>query len=111
MKSFTVNILGTDYKVQFGTPKEDDYLNDCAGYTDKTVKKIVVTEQTPDCEFEDFKSYQRKVLRHELIHAALFESGLHESWTHENGHDETYVDWIATQFPKLIKIFDAAGAL
>jgi len=42
----------------------------------------------------------REVLRHEITHAFFSESGL-------DGYciDETLVDWIAKQFPKLCKIF------
>lgn len=80
-------------------------LNSCDGYCDKTAKLIVVCEKENDNELLDFDQYQRKCMRHEIIHAFLFESGLHENWTHEQGHDETYVDWIAAQYPKLKKAF------
>lgn len=45
-------------------------------------------------------------------HAFLFESGLSENFTHpEYGHDETYVDWIASQFPKMCEVFKEVGCL
>lgn len=51
-------------------------------------------------------------MRHEIIHAFLFESGLSENFTHpEYGHDETYVDWIASQFPKMCEVFKEVGCL
>ena len=107
----TINVLGTEYTIEIKTAEEDALIKECDGYTDKTTKRIVVTAQSPDCDLEDFESYQKKVTRHEIIHAFLFESGLHECWTHKGGHDETYVDWIAVQFPKLLKAFEEADAL
>lgn len=101
----TINILGTRYTVEKRNKCDDAMLNSCGGYCDKTAKLIVVGEKENDNELSDFDQYQRKCLRHEIIHAFLFESGLHENWTHEQGHDESYVDWIATQYPKLKKAF------
>lgn len=104
-----INILGTVYTIEKLSAAEDNMLTECAGYCDKTSHRIVVITKDENCNLDNFDVYQRKVIRHEIIHAFLFESGLHEDWTHENGHDETYVDWIAAQWPKLQKAFEAAG--
>ena len=81
-------------------------------YCDKTVKTIVISKKAKDCDLKDFSVYQKKVMRHEIIHAFLFESGLSENFTHpEYGHDETYVDWIASQFPKMCEVFKEVGCL
>lgn len=107
-----INVLGTEYTIQEATKATDPALNDCDGYCDKTTKVIVVTQHDADCDLGDFEVYKKKVLRHEIIHAFLFESGLHENWQHmPTGHDETYVDWIAVQFHKLMKAFEEAGCL
>ena len=50
---------------------------------------------------------QKRVLRHELIHAYLFESGLGDS---SNSCDawavnEEMVDWFARNIPKMIETF------
>lgn len=109
-----VDVLGTKYHIIEDVPEHDAFLDECDGYCDKTTKKIVVkqrTEHKPG-DIDDFDVYRRKCLRHEIIHAFLFESGLHENWEHKPyGHDETYVDWIATQFPKLRKAFEQAGCV
>ena len=107
--NMTINILGTEYTIIECGKHEDDYLNRCDGYCDKTSKKIVVGLKENDCELEDFGAYRKKVMRHEIIHAFLFESGLGENWEHQVGHDETYVDWIAMQFPKIMKAYEEAG--
>lgn len=106
-----INVLGTEWTIRCGTPQEYPMLDDCDGYTDKTTREIIVASEMPDNELGDFEAYSRKVLRHEIIHAFLFESGLHENWEHQCGHDETYVDWIAAQFPKLLEAFKEADAL
>ena len=107
-----INVLGTEYTVLERSKEEDKYLESCDGYCDKTAHLIVVCKESENNELVDFKAYQKKVKRHEIIHAFLFESGLHENWKHDSwGHDETYVDWIASQFPKLQKAFAEADAL
>lgn len=106
-----LNILGTEYEVNIENAETYKELENCDGYCDKTTKKIVITEKTKDCNLGDFNVYQRKILRHEIIHAFLFESGLHECWQKNDGHDETMVDWIAVMFPKMRKVFEEAGCL
>lgn len=105
-----VDVLGVKYRIIETSPDKDEYLQDCDGYCDKTSKKVVVKIKDKESQLDDFEVYRRKCLRHEIIHAFLFESGLHEDWEHKPyGHDETYVDWIAAQFPKLKKAFDQVG--
>lgn len=107
-----VNVLGTEYTVSIVSKSEDKYLEKCDGYCDKTSKKIVVLSKSDDNELENFEEYQKKVVRHEIIHAFLFESGLHENFRHEEwGHDETTIDWFAIQFSKMQKAFEEADAI
>lgn len=107
-----IDVLGTEYIILKKSKDEDVILQSCDGYCDKTSHLIVVTTQGAECNLDNFESYQKKIIRHEIIHAFLFESGLHENWKHEEwGHDETYVDWIASQFPKLMKVFQVANCI
>lgn len=106
-----IDILGTEYTILEKSREEDPFLETCDGYCDKTTCEIVVTTKSRDCELADFEIYRKKIMRHEIIHAFLFESGLHECWKHDQGHDESYVDWIAAQFPKLLRAFQAADCL
>jgi len=107
-----VCILGTDYTIEQRTRSEDAYLDGVDGYCDKTSKRIVVAHDPDSNELDDYEAYKRKVLRHEIIHAFLFESGLQENFGHPKmGHDETYVDWIAVQFPKMLEAFKKAGCI
>lgn len=107
-----VNILGTEYTVEVASKKEDKFLENCDGYCDKTSKRIVVTTKDDDCEIEIFEEYQKKCIRHEIVHAFLIESGLQENFRHQEwGHEETMVDWIAIQFPKILQAFKEADCL
>lgn len=107
-----VEILGTYYTIKEHNESEDVILQKYDGYCDKTTKQIIISQKTPDCELGDFEEYRRKVLRHEIIHAFLFESGLHENFEHTDiGHDETFIDWVAVQFPKMYKAFKKVGCL
>lgn len=68
-----------------------------------------------DMSDKEREAYRKRTLRHELIHAFLNESGLSENasvpadcgWAK---HEEM-IDWIAIQFPKMVKAFKEAGCL
>lgn len=100
-----VNILGAEYKIIRSDVVQHPKLERAAGYCDFNVHTIVVdTFPNPDQDAtEDMDAYKKKVLRHELVHAFLRESGLStNSWA----NDEEIVDWIAIQAPKLFKVFN-----
>jgi len=104
-----VNVLGTPYTIKESTAAEDPKLEQCDGYCDNTIKLCVVEVPRPDVlNNADLATCKKVVLRHELIHAFLSESGLRgSSWA----TDKEVVDWIAAQFPKLAKAFEEAGAV
>ena len=99
-----VSVLGTEYSLYLDVPPENDpLLEDMNGYCDKTVRRIVVADRAKDSDLADWMDYRKSVMRHELSHAFLFESGLGcDSVWHVAGqeHPEQTVDWIARQFPK-----------
>lgn len=107
-----VNVLGTEYTITVSNEKQDKIMKGADGYTDKTTKRIVVLDKPEDNDLGDFDSYQRKVLRHEIIHAFLFESGLHgnANYSADGEHPEMMVDWFAVQFDKLEAAFIDSGA-
>ena len=100
-----VNILGTDYEVIINANSKDyPKLKKCDGYADFSIKRIVVADfEKDESTVEDLDWYKKKVLRHELIHAYIHESGLAENcdWA----RDEVLTDWIAIQFEKMYKTF------
>lgn len=105
----TVNILGTEYKLIESDSGKDAILKSADGYCDHTTKTLVIKDILPETNsVGDLEQYKKRVIRHEVIHAFLFESGLAgESWA----NDEEIVDWLAYQFPKLLQAFKATGAL
>lgn len=107
-----VNILGTEYRVC-----EKKYLQEpefaarqINGYCNWPEKQIVY------CDMQTYPGYEmegsahldileKQILRHEIVHAFLFESGLGyssatvDSWA----TNEEMVDWLAYQLPKIKK--------
>lgn len=112
----TVMILGAEWSIVYRKSKEDAGLKDRGGYCDETVRTIVIRKfhDTPKPnECADLKSYARLCLRHELIHAFLYESGLSNS-SCGVGHwsmNEEMVDWIAYRSPKIFEAYKSLGLL
>lgn len=105
-----VSVLGTDYEVVMRPESENDpKLGDASGYCEPHSKKLVIKDFVPDEQtVENPDDFKKKVLRHELTHAFLHESGIRScSW----GDNEDIVDWIALQGPKIYKAWQEAGAV
>lgn len=99
-----INVLGTDYEIVTNVNEKDDpYIADCDGYIDYTNKKIHISEMS-EYGWSDNQYHENTVIRHELVHAFLYESGLNvnSDWA----RNEEIVDWIALQAPKLNKLFE-----
>ena len=109
-----VYILGTQYNIKLIPEAEDPMLKTFGGYTDRTVHKIVVKliEKQSD-SVQNLADYAKTIMRHEIIHAFLFESGLGtcaneiDCWS-QNGE---MVDWFAYQSPKIFKLFQQLNCL
>lgn len=107
-----LNILGSEWDIEYRNADEDQILDGRDGYTDPSANLIVIANKRKDDDVLDFKEIQKRCLRHEIIHAFLFESGLGANFEHSQyEHEETMVDWIAIQFPKLQKAFKEADCL
>ena len=109
-----VYILGTQYNIKLISEADDPMLKTLEGYTDQTVHKIVVKliEKKSD-SVQNLADYAKNIMRHELIHAFLFESGL---GTCANGVDclsqnEGMIDWFSYQSPKIFKLFQQLNCL
>lgn len=110
MEAKKINVLGTEYTLAESNESTDCRLVDHDGFCDTSTKECVIDEMkdaSPDMK-RNLPEYKKSVKRHELIHAFLYESGLDvSSWA----QNEEMVDWIAIQFPKLLKAFEEADAL
>lgn len=99
-----IEILGEKWTVEIRDEAEDSYLSKVNGYCDYTTKTIVVANLKPVTgSYGDLGTYIKQIIRHEVIHAFLDESGLmHNSdWA----RNEEVVDYFAIQFPKILKVF------
>lgn len=106
-----VHILGTRYSIRI--IDEDDYRYDreADGWCDPSVKEILIFNYKQSAEsVKDLIAYQKKVLRHEIVHAFLYESGLWQNaydskcWT----KNEEMIDWMAIQIPKIQRAYKEA---
>ena len=116
-----VNILGTEYTIKAVKISECEMMQKerWAGCCGTESKEIIVADMSEESYFpymsdEEKDIYQRKVLRHEIIHAFLNESGLADSSSTPEGgwakHEEM-VDWFALQLPKIFDAFREADCL
>lgn len=112
-----VNILGIEYKIYLdkGIEEEPRFKN-MDGFTDFYTKEIYVDKRTiveGEDSCKNLIIYQKSVLRHEIIHAFLYESGLAGS-SHKPyawAENEEMVDWFAIQSPKIFKIYKELNIL
>lgn len=97
MDSRIINILGEFWRINYDVEKLEDPNSDAE--TNPHERTINVRK------LEDWADKNR-IVRHEIIHAFLFESGLGFNYEHKPfGHDETMVDWLAIQWPKIKHVF------
>ena len=106
----TVDILGSKWTIKY--VDDDPAFEQANGFANDAAREIVIENvKTSDdpLSFDMQSQYnnQKRVLRHELIHAYLYESGLGDS---SNSCDawavnEEMVDWFARNIPKMIITF------
>lgn len=103
------NVLGVSYVLRFKSEEEDEKLTIMDGYFDYSSKEIVcgIFKRNID-SCKNLYEYAKSVIRHEIIHAFLYESGLYcnSSYTTNWACNEEMVDWIALQFPKIQKLYE-----
>lgn len=106
----TVNILGTDYEIITQTEEENPKLNGAYGLCEMYSHKIVLRDIKEEPNFyENLEAFKRKVVRHEVVHAFFAESGLRNN--SDYAENEELVDWIAIQFPKMVKVMSELNVL
>ena len=111
MPALKINVLGAEYTIT--KVHSDPRLENIDGICDETTKEIVVETYEGDDGKPGVKAQldiqRKKVLRHEITHAFLFECGLAENspWA----QNEEFVDWIAIQGPKIYKAWKEVGAV
>ena len=95
---YSITILDKKWDIVFCDKKDDQELNDCDGYTStrQGERKMVIAKD----------AYQSKeqILRHELIHAFLFETGL--GFCSDWATNEEMVDYFARNWTKIDNIMN-----
>lgn len=108
-----IRVLGSVYDLKVCSNSDDSRMEDADGFCDETVREIMVDSFEKEIDKPGSKanlsSHSRKTMRHEIVHAFLFESGLAEN--SEWAQNEEIVDWFAIQGPKIYSVWQQAGAL
>lgn len=108
MKKNVVNVLGTEYEIQssediYKTLMESQNTGECDMYA-KVIsispQEFIVNDSREDVR----KSVYNICMRHEILHAFFHEAGVDKYC-----EDETLVDFIAMQFPKMKALFEEVG--
>ena len=108
----TINILGSTWNIERLTLSEEPRFYNCSGFTDWTSKLIAIRKDNEtDLGCPDM--FEKKIIRHEIVHAFLYESGLDEASADSESWatNEEMVDWIARQGPKIYKAWQEADAV
>lgn len=97
----TTNILGTNYSIEVVNQKKMQDIAESSesffqGLCDYQDKVIYIDEDVARDEY-----LFNTTLRHEIIHSYFYESGLNTQC--DFARIEENVDWIALQFPKIMK--------
>ncbi len=109
MKS--VQILGSEYRLKEEKYSESDFMkaNELDGYCDWAERTIVYADTSEKEHFcldskEAKERVRNHIIRHELIHAFLSESGLKDcamAYDKPWPINEEMVDWFASMLPKI----------
>ncbi len=92
-----ISILGELWKINYNVKIDDD---DVDAQTHPYERVINIADDIAD------GADVKRIIRHEIIHAFMFESGLGFNFEHKPfGQDETMIDWFAMQYPKIKIIF------
>ena len=107
-----IDILGMEWALEERSRADDARLSDCDGYCDWTARLIVIEREITG-DLYDMEQYIRKVKRHEIIHAFLFESGLAESAlpTQAWAQNEEMVDWFSRLGERIYNAWKDADAV
>lgn len=116
-----IEILGALWKIDIVPYNKDSYFkrNDADGYCSSPDKRICVVDPGTVPTYRFFNEEQligayKQTMRHEIVHAFLFESGLADSalvFRSAWAINEEMVDWIASQGQKIHKAWADTGCL
>ena len=115
-----INILGTEYTFKIGDDHSECFKG-CDGFILYRQKLIVISDMSTYQINKDYtdkdiflKRSQNHALRHEILHAFFYESGL---WDAAGKYSEAWpineemVDWFSIQSPKIFKLYEELDIL
>lgn len=103
-----IDVLGSKWQII-----EEDELRaaNADGFADNSVREIHLQSVFNDekSSVADMEEYKKRVLRHEILHAFIFECGLdtENSWA----RNEEMIEFFALQFYKIANVFSAADII
>ena len=111
MKILVHSVLGTEYKVLFGSREEiqisEENMGECHIYS----KRILVCTERGEISEEELKVKVQEIVAHEFLHAYLNEAGVDI----ENGDEEKLCDFYMKNWRKLnnsiLEVLDESGFL
>ena len=100
MKKLEIDIFGSIYTVVIGEREELDISYENAGECNVYEKVIKICTTVNDKEFSPSMKdkYMLEVIKHEISHAMLYESGLVDL-----GFDELLPNWLSVNVDKLVE--------
>ena len=101
-----IDVLGTKYAVEVTEDTGDESSDGICDFLTKTIKVWPDCKISPDHSEELQRVSGRNTLRHEVIHAFFYESGLTDYTV-----DETLVEALAILWPKINAGMMACDAL
>ena len=111
-----INVLGTKYRIIFKSEEEEERLKTNWGFCDFHTKDIYIhddIEKETEESCRNLRDFRDKVIRHEILHAFLYESGLRENskGTTAWAENEEMIDWFAIQIPKIVEVYKELGIM
>lgn len=94
-----ISVFDVNYTLILDSSQTNEFYKSSLGYCDEAIHEIGIDTFSSPVGTMQFN----RVLRHELTHAFLAESGLADS--SEWATNEEMVDWIARMFPRMEKMF------
>lgn len=109
-----VNVLGTEYDIVIKPTGSEEYLGMCFyAKREIVVDDLSEREEYKDAAEEVRERHRRRIMRHEILHAFLYESGLSNDSSPADywAVNEEMVDWFAIQAPKIYAAYQSTGCM
>ena len=106
-----INVMGTDFDITYTTEEEDPTIKGKSGVCYSLLKKIKIDQYIYLDDADGSVSEAEKsskllsllaILRHEVMHAFFFQSGLDTQCSF--AVDEMLIDWLSLKLPEIVEV-------